>query len=220
MTKLYIDIETIPAQQQWVKDEIAETITAPGNYKKQESIDKWMEENKESAVDAEWRKTSFIGGVGEIICIAWAVDDGKPEVVSRTLGMSEGAMLELFFEKIAHLSKTDPIWIGHYITGFDLRFLWQRCVIHGVNALVKIPYDAKPWDASVFDTKIEWSGAKSTGYGSLDAVCKSMGFEGKGDIDGSMVWDYVKDGRVEEVAEYCKDDVEKARMIYKRMNFQ
>ena len=110
-------------------------------------------------------------------------------------------------------------WIGHYITGFDLRFLWQRCVINELPPGFHIPKDAKPWDARVFDTKIEWSGMQSTGTGTLGAVCKSMGYDGKGDIDGSKVWDYVKEGRIQEVADYCKDDVEKVRILHKRMTF-
>jgi len=39
------------------------------------------------------------------------------------------------------------------------------------------------------------------------------------DIDGSKVWQYVQDGKIREVAEYCAKDVERTRQIYKRMNF-
>jgi len=222
---LYIDIETIPSQQQWVKDEIAKTIAAPAQYKKPDSIAKWLKDNRESAADDKWRNTSFDGSLGEIVAISWATDGGLPKVVSRGLGESEANMLDDFFRSVT-LDLTDkqnvlhePVWIGHYITGFDLRFLWQRCVLNDVHPTISIPYAAKPWDKAVFDTKIEWSGMQSTGYGSLDMVSKIMGYEGKGDIDGSKVWDYVKDGRIKEVAEYCKDDVEKCRALHRRMIF-
>lgn len=225
MPFLYIDIETIPSQLDWVKKEIAEKITAPANYKKAESIEKWFKDNGEDATDDKWRKTSFDGSLGEIVAISWAVDDGAPKVVSRGLGESEAVLLDEFFLEL-QIDLTDkqnithePVWVGHYITGFDLRFLWQRCVLNNIPPSVNIPYAAKPWDRQVFDTKIEWSGMQSTGSGSLDMVSKIMGYEGKGDIDGSKVWDYVKDGRIKEVAGYCKDDVEKCRRLHKRMIF-
>ena len=98
----------------------------------------------------------------------------------------------------------EPVWIGHYITGFDLRFLWQRYVIKKVIPLVNIPFDAKPWDKTVYDTKIKLSGMHSTGFGSLDEVSKIMGHLPKGDITGATVWDAWLAGRYDDIAEYCK----------------
>jgi predicted PolB exonuclease-like 3'-5' exonuclease len=42
----------------------------------------------------------------------------------------------------------------------------------------------------------------------------------KGDLDGSKVWQYVQDGRHEEVAAYCRRDVEATRQVHRRMTFQ
>ena len=36
----------------------------------------------------------------------------------------------------------------------------------------------------------------------------------KGDLDGSMVWDYYKAGRLEEIKTYCEQDVYLTRKIY------
>ena len=38
-------------------------------------------------------------------------------------------------------------------------------------------------------------------------------------MDGSKVWDAVKNGEIDKVAEYCRDDVDKLRQIHKRMMF-
>ena len=54
---------------------------------------------------------------------------------------------------------------------------------------------------------------------SLDKLCKALGLPGKGEIDGSKVWDYVRDGRIAEVADYCADDVRKVWAVYQRMTF-
>lgn len=225
MSICYIDIETIPGQSEWIKEEAKAKVSPPGTYKKEESIAKWMEENAEQEADNIWRKTALDGSRGEIFCISWAINDKAVESISIE-GIGEKQMLEEFFLMLDESTKNDylktsPItnWVGHNITGFDLRFIWQRCVINGVKPSINIPYNAKPWDNEVFDTMVEWSGLNRTGTRSLDAVCKAFGMNGKGDIDGSKVWDYIKAGRYDEVVSYCKDDVKKVRELYKRMTF-
>jgi hypothetical protein len=137
--------------------------------------------------------------------------------------MPEKELLESFFSCLSQqLARTDglvgmPTWCAHNGTNFDFRFLWQRCVINGVKPSVHVPYDAKPW-GDVIDTLYLWKGVKAAG-GSLDAICRAFGIPGKGDMDGSKVWDAVNEGRIDEVAEYCRDDVDKLRQIHKRMMF-
>jgi predicted PolB exonuclease-like 3'-5' exonuclease len=224
--KLFIDIETIPTQREDIKTDIRFNISAPANYTKPETIAKWIEENAETEFDKQYRKTALDGLLGEIVSIAWAVEDNEPQVLFRVAGESEADLLRAFFEDLQLLTDKNSQrinitqWIGHYITGFDLRFIWQRCVVNQVKPTVKIPYNAKPWDDCVFDTKVEWSGTgQYSGKSSLDALCKAFGLEGKGDIDGSKVWDYYQAGRIEEIAEYNKEDVIKARKIYNKFNF-
>lgn len=210
-----------------MKTQIGKTITPPGNYKKAETISKWMDENLDAEADKKWRQTALNGTVGEIICISWAIDNSPPAVVGRTLEGSERDMLSKFNSEIYKslcqenteiLAK--PVWIGHYITGFDLRFLWQRCVINNVSPGFKIPYNDRPYSDNVFDTCVEWAGYKSTGYSKLDDVSQAMGYSGKGDIDGSKVWDYINAGKYKEVEQYCMQDVEDVRNIYNRMTFR
>ena len=226
---IFIDIETIPTQNEEFKKQIMESVSAPGNYSKPESIKKWMDENAEQAGEDQWRKTALDGAFGEVICASWAIDGGLVQSVYRDLEGSEAELLIDLFSQIKHQTdiKREAMvvnanlkWIGHYITGFDLRFLWQRSVINNVEPAIKIPYAAKPWDDNVFDTLVEWKGSGS-GVGKLGSICEALGFEGKGDIDGSQVWDYVKEGRVKDiVVKYCEADVYKARNLYKAMTFQ
>lgn len=225
--KIFVDIETIPSQVDSVRERILDNITHPGNITKQESIDKWMEEKAPKAAEDAWRKTALDGAFGEVICAAWALDDGPVQSVHRDIEESERDLLSDFLAQIhyqtsqkreAMLICVNATWIGHYITGFDLRFLWQRCVVNKLKPAIDIPYKAKPWDDNVFDTLIEWRGSGS-GVGKLDSICQALGIPGKGDMDGSQVWDYVKDGRINEVVEYCKHDVEMVRNVYKAMTF-
>jgi len=225
--KLYIDIETIPTQDERIKADIAASITAPANYKKPEAIQKWFAENEEEEFDKKYRKTSLNGLVGEVICISWAINDEPVQHVYRTSEVSTEAEMLVDFMlalrrslEVPHSDKLkQPVWIGHYITGFDLRFLWQRYIIKKIIPVVSIPYNAKPWDKSVFDTKLELTGMQSTGYGSLDEVSKIMGNKPKGDITGATVWDAWLAGRADDIALYCDDDVERVRDLHKRMTF-
>lgn len=222
---LFIDIETVPTQNQKVRDAIAAGIVHPGNISKAETIEKWYAEKYDAAVDSVYRETSFYGTVGEIISIAWAIDDKPVEGAIRKLDHPEGPFLKFVLDKInsalGDMSKRPMVtWVGHYITGFDLRFIWQRCVINSIKPPLRIPYDSKPWGDDVFDTKTEWSGMAARGsYSKLDDVMQAFGYEGKGDIDGSKVWDYIQDGRYSEVLEYNKKDVEDVRLAFHRMKF-
>lgn len=226
MTLLYLDVETLPDPK--FKEDIK--VSPPGNMSKPETIEQWEKGEgkyagaKEAAIEAEFRKFGLDGTKGQIFCIAWAFGDKPVEVYSTQL-VNEKTMLKQFVDNIRkNLYATDgrpePLkWIGHYITNFDLRFIWQRCVINGVKPSVNIPYDAKPWADNVFDTCIEWKGLHGQSSGSLNDLCKAFGLEGKGDLDGSKVYEEYLKGNYQEIVDYCKDDVEKVRQLYKRMTF-
>lgn len=217
-----LDIETCPSQSQELKAEILANVKAPAQYKKPESIAEWIKENGEAEAEAAWRRTSFDGAYGHICVIGLALDDDEPiAIYEDEWHASEAPVLRRAFEWIdaacaAH-PNVRPVFIGHNLVEFDLRFLFQRAVVLGVKPSRHIPFYAKPWDDSVFDTMARWAGVKDRVK--LDKLAKACGLKGKDGIDGSMVWDYVRDGRIAEIAEYCKQDVALARAIYRRMTF-
>ena len=220
---LYIDIETCPGQKEGFRDAIE--VKPPGNIKKPESIQKWMDEKGDSAIEEQYRKTALSGTFGEILCISWALDDEEPELVGRELDGDEGDLLSQFFERLTdqleeRQQDNRPIptlnWIGHNISGFDLRFIFQRCVVNQVKPSVPLPYDAKPWE--IQDTMIMWAGLHGSDK-SLDKVCQALGIEGKGDMDGSKVYQAALAGEYDKIFDYCIDDVNKTRQIFKRLTF-
>ena len=223
---IYLDIETIPSQREDVLKKIAQDISPPGNYKKAETIEQWEKETKPTLINEALRKTALNGTYGEVISIAWAINDEPVIGEIRRVEEPEGILLEKFMiamrdaMSIQSPDRHLPVWIGHYITGFDLRFIWQRCVINRVKPIASFPHREKPWSDRIYDTKIEWTGLQSySGDGSLDALCMAMGLAGKGDIDGSKVWDYIAVGRYKEVLQYNMEDVTKVRKIHKLMTF-
>jgi len=241
--RVFLDIETIPGQscfEEFLQNEL-DNFKAPsgltktqacadlgitGNDAKFTSKDdaiaqweaKFSTEKAPQVADEKWRKTSFDGAKGEVISIAWAIEDGIIQSESRDIDESERVLLGKFFNAINESEHgRPPFFIGQYIAGFDLKFLFHRAVILGVNPEFKLPFDGRH-DKDYYCTQQAWAGFG--GRMSQDNMCKAMGIEGKPhDIDGSKVWDFVKDGRIEEVEEYNRDDVYKNRLMYNRLNF-
>lgn len=211
---LYFDIETIPCQSKEYNDLLASEIVPPGNIKKQESIDKWLADNREDAAKQKVSKTSFDGGRGHVCTISWARNDD--DITSR-----HASSIDMEYDVIKDFFKAiDPyhsaILVGHYITGFDIRFLIKRAVILGINLppASSFPRDPKPWDRGTFDTMTAWAGVKDSI--SMDNLCDILGIPSKGGFDGSMVADAWSNGKHQLIAQYCRDDVHRTRLIHQK----
>jgi len=222
---VFLDIETIPEQPEVLaKAHIARSIEAPSTMKKAETIEAWhkgegkYEGVKEAAIEDAYRKTSFDGAKGEICSIAWRVEGTNVASISR-VNASEPEMLQAFFEMVNHNCKgRPPFFIGQYVAGFDLKFLFHRSIINQVNPGFKIPFDGRH-TKDFYCTQAAWAGYN--GRMSQDNLCKALGIEGKpDDIDGSKVWDFYKAGKIDRIEEYNRHDVETVIEIYNRINFK
>lgn len=229
MTKIFIDIETIPAQpEDETKEEIANTIKPPAAMSKPETIQDWHDGAgkyagvKDAAVEAAYRATSFDGGKGEVISVAFGTCKDNVMTMWRELGDIEASLLQNMFDVISnmssnHGSQVQPYFIGHYVAGFDLKFLYQRAIVLRVKPPFDLPFSGRH-EKDFYCTQQAWAG-----YGgkiSQDNLCKALGIPGKpADMDGSKVWDFVKAGEIEAVADYNKDDVLKNIEIYNRLHF-
>lgn len=227
-----------------------EQIAPPANIKDQEKIADWWltkaPEKKQSilekaqtarskvelGVDEKWRKTALNGGLGQIAVIGLAIGDDLPITLAvESLSLeAEADLLHRFFALVDELRAAKGLnavllrFVGHNSAGFDIRFIFQRCVVLGVKlpAWFTMIVQSKPWDSERnYDTMLQWAGAKDRI--SMDNLCFALGIEGKGSgleaegIDGSKVWDFVRDGRISEVATYCEGDIERTRAMYQRM---
>lgn len=217
MTYVYLDIETIPAQTEEAKARIAACVKCPGNIKKPESIAAWEKEQKPAAVEEAIAKSGLNAAFGEICCIGWGKDNG--DIITRYVVpgyADERDLLELFFHEATQaIGNGFPVIVGHNVVGFDIRFIWQRAMVLGVRVPNWFPRDPKPWGNDCFDTMTAWAGARDTI--SMDNLALALGLPGKGDIDGSMVGQMFADGKHEEIADYCRQDVERTRAIHQRM---
>ena len=210
MTTLYFDIETIPTDLDWVIDDLRANIKPPAQYKKPESIAEWMEVNAEQALADAIHSTGLDGSYGRITCIGYAFDDEPVQTVGTHLQMTEHTILADFAADINSRKITKIV--GHNIIDFDMEFLKKRAIIHGVK--IELPFLASKYDSVFFDTMTKWSAQKRI---KMDKLARVLGIEGKGDVDGSMVWDMYQRGEHQAIADYCADDVRMVREIYKRM---
>lgn len=202
--KLYFDIETIRSEQAPSRDE----IKVPGNYSKQETIDKYIDEN----LELEWNKTALSSLKGRIFCIGYAIDDEPAQVIT---GTEEEIIKE--FEKLV-MENVWMEWIGHNILTFDLPFIYHRAIKYGAKSLRNvIPHEKYP--KNVYDTMSMWAGTNYKDMTSVKSIAKYLGLDNhKEEMDGSKVGELYLKGEYSKIYEYCKEDVELERKIYKMLD--
>jgi hypothetical protein len=111
---------------------------------------------------------------------------------------------------------TDEL-VGHNILGFDLPFVFQRCLIHNIPVRPFVNL-ADFYVRGVFDTMHRWwLGAKRNV--SLDDIAWALGIESSktAEVEGSKVFELYQAGRLAEIREYNLNDVRVTRKIYERM---
>lgn len=219
--KLFLDIETLPPSGGGHFERIRANVTAPGQYKKPESIAQWLAENGDAVAQEEFGKLGLNGLYGEIACICWTIGDGPIFTGAQMGGVSEASMLDNAFRAIDQQSIGSDgrsplplIAVGHNVSDFDLRFLMHRAIRHGVK-LPRCLRKAYETDGryDVFDTMKKWSGYR--GYVKLKDLSRELLGDTTDDIDGSEVAKYWATDPMK-VIEHCQADVARVRDLYKR----
>lgn len=217
MPRIYIDIETIPSGE---RPDIS-TLVPPGTYKKADSIAAWYAdtEARNEDIDKIYRKRALSLTECQVICIAFAIDD-KP--VEGIMEETEEATFKAFEAALeAHDSaifQRTPQWIGHNLKSFDFPVIALRARKHkcqGVAALTHLP---NPYE--FLEDTMQMFGFTSRGFMiKLDEACRFFGIPGKNDMDGSMVYDEYLAGNGPAILQYCMDDVEATRQLYKALTY-
>ncbi len=202
MKKIFLDIETIPADesQHDILRELHEKKKSPTN----------VEKSFEDLV----ADSGMSGAFGRIFCICYAIDDGPVEVLQT----DEPTMLKTFWK----IAKDIDVFVGFSIFDFDLRFIWQRSVVHQIHPSKDIlfkRYSSEP----IYDVMYEWS-RWSGGTGSrlgLHGLARAFNLPSSkdGEITGRTVYKAYKEGKFKEICDYCSADVTLTRSIYNKLNF-
>ena len=131
--------------------------------------------------------------------------------------LDEKRTLQGFWNLIRKYKPGKLLFIGHNILDFDLRCIWTKSIIHGVEPPVFISF-ARYRTYPVYDIMWEFTAWKQRI--SLDEMAALLGLESsKQGLDGSRVYDFFLEGQDAEIADYCLRDVRLAHEIYRRMNF-
>jgi predicted PolB exonuclease-like 3'-5' exonuclease len=191
---LFFDIETVPTE---------ESLQANGLLETQLQLD-----------EAEViKRLSLSAATARILCLAYALEPPADSPVS-VLGGDERNILQGFWK----LATETNLFVGHNLLDFDLRFIYQRSVIHQIKPSREIPF-ARFRNEPVFDTMHEWS-KWGREHVSLDLLARALSIPSpKENLDGSKVYPYFRAGRLPEICDYCSRDVETVRQVYRRLTF-
>lgn len=213
MHKLFLDIETLPAPEE-------------DQEKLRMLFDKKNPEFDQEKFDEFLQKTNFDGAFGRILCIGYAVDDESPQNFYNE--NNEKKTLQEFWDLVNAISITPRNaqypdygvqFVGHNVMDFDLRFIYQRSIVLGVRPAYELNF-ARYRSYPIFDTMKEWVRWSNTGIG-LEYLAIALGIPSPKDgIDGSQVAEFYKNGKVNDILEYCKRDVATTRDVYRKMNFE
>ena len=220
MLRIFVDIETRPTSRMSVREAVTADIGPPGNYKSAEAIAKWWSENGEAKRADAIARTALDGTWGEIVCIGYAVNDRPVSVITAD---TERDTLANFVRALTLECDATPAWqmnacyIGHNVAAFDLRCIWQRSRIHGIE-LPKWPLERYPKAPYVYDTMTEWAGFG--GRISQHDLEAAFGLERTDPLEngGADVAAALDAGRLDDVVAHCAEDVRLLREIYRRMS--
>jgi predicted PolB exonuclease-like 3'-5' exonuclease len=202
---LYLDTETIPS----LRPEVFAWLAA-----KHFVIDE-VEKSAKKAAEAH-AKTSLTGSLGELVCISWAVDECEPQMVVRDMASAEGER-KMLVDFLGKMNSLNPANVVAFNAEFDRNMIRQRAIVHGVRLpAVFSAVGVKPWESKWRCPMEMWTDDRR-GKISLDELCLAFGLPGKNGFDGSMVAEMVRNMRLDEVANYCADDVRRVRAVYQRM---
>ena len=194
MKILFFDIETVPTEQ---------SLQHSGLLEAQMQLD-----------EAEIiKRLSLSAATARILCLAYALEPPADSPVA-VLGGDEREILQSFWK----LATETNLFVGHNVLDFDLRFIHQRSMIHQIKPSRELPF-ARFRSAPIFDTMHEWS-KRGREHVSLDLLARALGIPlPKECLDGSKVYPYYRAGKLAEICEYCKCDVDTVRQVYRRLTF-
>ncbi|MPZ78376.1 MAG: hypothetical protein GEU77_17860 [Deltaproteobacteria bacterium] len=159
------------------------------------------------------KKLSLSAATARILCLGYAIEP-QPDSPVEILQGEETEIIRSFWK----LAADCHLFVGHNILDFDLRFIYQRSIIHQIKPSREIPF-TRFRNNPIYDTMHEWS-KWGREHASLDLLARALGIPSpKEGLDGSKVYPYYCAGKLPDICDYCKRDVETVRQVYRRLTF-
>ena len=226
-----IDIETIPLP--------AFKERAAGRLKRAMQLGKMNEEQQQryfedQAAEEEraFRSGSLAATSGRVLSIAVhigsvagveieGVDQSESEhVFGIDSDGQEQPEQQALMDFLALMASFDPDIdeiVGHNVIGFDLPFIFQRCVVNNISVRPFVnlgEFNVR----GVYDTMHRWW-LGSRNRVALDDLAWALGIESSKteEVEGSRVFELYQAGRLAEIREYNLNDVRATRRVYERL---
>jgi len=185
-------------------------------------------ESNEDLIASFKKEAGLYSEFSRIVCISVGRVSGDTLVMKSYDNEDEKELLSQFNSDLTkvydHNAKT--VFCGHAAIGFDIPFIFQRCMINQVEAHELLDVAGlKPWEVSetIIDTKELWRGT-SFRPSSLINIAVAMGIPSpKDDISGAEVgdlyWSKEKDS-VARIVKYCEKDVLTTANVVRKCRFE
>lgn len=217
-TPLVLDIETVPLADALAAPYPEADRNPPANYKSDEAIAKWREQDRAAWQTARVKECSLNPRLGRIVSLG--MKHGETELYyDATDVRDEERLLMRFWDTVSAARGKVVTWNGSW----DLRFLLLRSIAHEITPLVA-PSITQQWFKRYatfphFDCKAvltNWD-APRAGEG-LTEWASFLGLEGKTEgTTGADVYGMVQRNEWDRVKEYCMADVRATAAVYEKI---
>ena len=168
--------------------------------------------------DIYFQKASLTAEWGRIVCISVGQikfdENDVPFMQKKSFyGSDEKELLVDFVNFMSQVFFKAPgiKLVGHNIKGFDLPYIIKKSILHSIELPRQLHlHKVKPWENCLIDTYEVW---KAGGWSSaaLAHLCLLLGIKNpKDDMNAGEVGAAFYAGRIEEIKNYCEEDIEAA----------
>lgn len=214
---VFIDIETVSAKATF--EELDERFQELWSRKHKQLFAK----EYLSPEDSYPNKAAIYAEYGKVITVGMAYlvkNDNKEWTLKGTVLKNDNEH-ELLSESVIHLNKLfkrgKKILCAHNGKEFDFPYLCRRILANRLTLPTVLDIQGKkPWEISHIDTLEMWKFGDRKAYTSLDLLAAVFNIDtSKSTLDGSKVEEaYYKFQQLDEIAEYCLQDVIVLAQIY------
>ncbi len=214
---VFIDIETVSAKAAF--EELDERFQELWSRKHKQLFAK----DYLSPEDSYPNKAAIYAEYGKVITVgmAYLVKNENKEWTLKGTVLKNDNEHELLSESVIHLNKLfkrgKKILCAHNGKEFDFPYLCRRILANRLTLPTVLDIQGKkPWEISHIDTLEMWKFGDRKAYTSLDLLAAVFNIDtSKSTLDGSKVGEaYYKFQQLDEIAEYCLQDVIVLAQIY------
>lgn len=223
--RLFIDVETLPPAE-----ELRASVNPALAFKLENKHRPSQSDVGNGCTEEQFRRLALHAEYGRALAVGMIVEQDGEVVCRGVLGrerrsmrfhLDEARTLRGFWNQLRGFDEKRDLVVGHNIYEFDLPFLYKRSVILRVRPSVRLSF-ARYRSRPIFDTMKEWElWAWRPGI-RLEELAEvlQLGMTKADGMDGGRIYDRFREGRHQEIADYCMRDVEMTREIYYRLTFQ